>query len=162
MKTILLLRHAKSSWKNERLSDKERPLNKRGLSDASKMAKRFVGKNIWPDLIISSSSKRTLLTIEYFRKLIESEHKFISSDQIYLASSEELLEVLANINEQFKIVMLVCHNPGITDLTNYLSNKFVENVPTCGLVGFAYNGLWSDIKQNSCEFLFFDYPKILI
>lgn len=159
MKNILLLRHAKSSWKNKGLNDIDRPLNKRGFKDAPLMAERFVSMNILPDLIISSSSKRTILTIEYFRKALTSKHEFITTEQLYLANSDELLEILSNVDEKFRVVMLVCHNPGITDLANLLSNEFTENIPTCGLAGFSYDGIWSTIKNRSCKLIFFDYPK---
>lgn len=159
MKNILLLRHAKSSWKNKGLNDIDRPLNKRGFKDAPLMAERFVSMNILPDLIISSSSKRTILTIEYFRKALTSKHEFIITEQLYLANSDELLEILSNVDEKFRVVMLVCHNPGITDLANLLSNEFTENIPTCGLAGFSYDGIWSTIKNRSCKLIFFDYPK---
>lgn len=159
MKNILLLRHAKSSWKNKGLNDIDRPLNKRGLKDAPLMAERFASMNILPDLIISSSSKRTSITVEYFRKVLTHKYEFIITEQLYLANSDELLEILSNVDEKFKVVMLVCHNPGITDLANILGNKFIENVPTCGLVGLSYNGLWSEIVHKSVDLMFFDYPK---
>lgn len=159
MKNILLLRHAKSSWKNKSLIDIDRPLNKRGKNDAPLMAERFASINIFPDLIISSSSKRTVSTVNYFGEILSNPYEFIITEKLYLASSDTLLEILNNVDEKFRVVMLVGHNPGITDLANKLSNKFIENIPTCGLVGFSYNGIWAELKNKSCEFIFFEYPK---
>ncbi|HCY75559.1 MAG TPA: phosphohistidine phosphatase [Ignavibacteriales bacterium] len=159
MKNIVLLRHAKSSWKDASLDDSDRPLNKRGKLDSRKMADRFCKRGIIIDLIISSTSKRTMDTIKIFIKSFDYKPKIIFDDSLYLADKEQILKVLTSLDEQYKNVMIVGHNPGITNTANLLSEFSIENIPTTGIIGFLYEGNWKDIKEKKCTFLFFDYPK---
>ena len=159
MKNIILLRHAKSSWKDSSLNDHERPLNKRGKRDAPIMAKQLRNRNIIPDLIISSSSKRTLDTAKVFAEVLEFKSHIQQSKKLYEASSYEILNHINKIDDAYNNILVVCHNPGITDLANFLSDYFVNNIPTTGMVGFSFNKSWDDLKEKSCSFLFFDYPK---
>ena len=159
MKKIFLLRHAKSSWKDQFLNDFERPLNKRGKRDAPLIAEQLRNRNIIPDLIISSSSKRTFDTAKIFAKVLEYKSDILRSDKLYEASSFEILNHINKIDDAYNNIIVVCHNPGITNLVNFLSDFSIENIPTAGIVGFSFDKSWSDIKEKSCAFLFFDYPK---
>lgn len=167
MKELVLIRHAKSSWKDTSLNDFDRPLNKRGKNDAPKMAK-FLRKMIGhsPDLIISSPSKRTKLTLDFFLKEFDLEKSkddnIIFEESIYEAPYTNLLKVIKNINEDKNIVFLFGHNPGLNDLTNYLIGNFKENIPTSGILKINFDiNLWSEIEENSGKLEFFKYPKIL-
>lgn len=167
MKELVLIRHAKSSWKDTSLNDFDRPLNKRGKNDAPKMAK-FLRKMIRnsPDLIISSPSKRTKLTLDFFLKEFDLEKSkddnIIFEESIYEAPYTNLLKVIKNINEDKNIVFLFGHNPGLNDLTNYLIGNFKENIPTSGILKINFDiNLWSEIEENSGKLEFFKYPKIL-
>jgi len=159
MKKLILLRHAKSSWKDLSINDFDRPLNKRGNRDVSIMANEFLKKNIKLDVIISSSAKRTLDTAKVFAKALGFGSNILENDDLYEASSYEILKCINHIDNIYNNVLIVCHNPGITNLANYLSDFLIENIPTTGIVGFSFDDDWKEIKEKSCSFIFFDYPK---
>lgn len=159
MKKIIFLRHAKSSWKDPTIDDFDRPLNNRGRKNAPFMGKQFLKRNIFIDILLSSNATRAFNTANLFADSMNFKDKIIYLDELYLASSNKILNIIQNINEDYKNVLIVCHNPGITDLSNYLSNHFVENIPTAGVVCFNFDKNWNEISEKSCEFVFFDYPK---
>ncbi|MCL6494623.1 MAG: histidine phosphatase family protein [Ignavibacterium sp.] len=160
MRQLILIRHAKSSWSDPRLDDFDRPLNKRGKRDAPFMAKLLLEKNIRPDLIISSPAKRTKLTALEFAELfgIKSE-KMLWDDNLYLASYITLLKKLKQLNNNINTIFLVGHNPGLTDLHNFLCKEEIDNIPTCGVVGLKTDKNWGDISSKAFELDFFEYPK---
>lgn len=157
MKTLILLRHAKSSWKNPSFSDYERPLNQRGKNDAQLIAKILNKKQIKIDLIISSGAKRAIDTAIFFAKELNLETKVL--DDLYLASSKNIIKIIYNIDDETNSVIIVAHNPGLTDLVNEISNYPLENLPTSGLIAFSIDGKWKDFGRQNCNFLFFEFPK---
>ena len=159
MRKLILLRHAKSSWKDTSLDDFDRPLNRRGKKDAPIMADKLSMRKIKIDLIISSPAKRTTETAKIFANILGYQSEIIFNDKLYEASYNEILEVINLIDDKYQNVLLVCHNPGITDLANYISNYFIENISTSGIVGLSTNNSWKNINENGCTFLFYDYPK---
>lgn len=161
MKTIFLVRHAKSSWKDVGLSDFDRPLNKRGKRDAPFMAKHVAKMEEKPDLIISSPAIRTRSTAIIFAGELGYKESDINYDKnIYLADTDTLTNALKSADNKLNRVMLVAHNPGLTDLVDFLSGEDIDNVPTCGVVKLSYNSTdWSSLSKNSCELIMFDYPK---
>lgn len=161
MKTLYLVRHAKSSWKDNNLRDFERPLNKRGKRDAPIIAQRLKERGVKPDAIISSTAKRALKTAKIIAGELEFPQKKIDTkESVYLADVPTLLKVLKKINDKHERAMLFGHNPGLTMLANFLSNEQVDNIPTCGVfcVEFPVE-FWKDINQGSGRLVFFDYPK---
>jgi phosphohistidine phosphatase len=159
MKKLILLRHAKSSWKDVSINDFDRPLNKRGNRDVSTMADTFLNRNIKLDLIISSSAKRTVDTAKVFAETLGFGSNILIKDELYEASSYEILKCINQIDNIYNNVLIVCHNPGITNLSNYLSDFMIDNIPTTGIVGLSFENNWKEIKGKSGSFLFFDYPK---
>lgn len=159
MKNLILLRHAKSSWKDTSLDDFDRPLNNRGRRDAPKMAGRLARQKIQIDLIISSSALRTSDTAKIFADIICYKSRIIFDDNLYEASYKEILDIINQIEDKYKSVLLVCHNPGITNLVNFLSDSDIDNIPTTGMVGLSLNCSWKELNENSCYILFYDYPK---
>lgn len=160
MRRLILLRHAKSSWSDPTLDDFDRPLNKRGRRDAPFMAKLFKNKNIIPDIIISSPSERTKLTITEFIETLNYDKRNLRWDkQLYLASATKLLGIIKNLNENYSTIMIVGHNPGLTDLQNILCKDKIDNIPTCGLVCMKTHFNWKDIEADCFELEFFEYPK---
>src|SRR5574344_1939338 len=113
MKELILIRHAKSSWKDSSLKDFDRPLNKRGEKNAPKMAKILRKLVKTPDLIISSPSKRTKQTLNYFVDEFNYKNKIIFEDSIYEAPYSNILKIIQNINKKYNIVFLIGHNPGL-------------------------------------------------
>lgn len=161
MKYLILLRHAKSSWKDPSLSDFDRPLNNRGIIDAPVIAELVRKKNIPLDLILSSSAKRTSETTKTFIKILDYKKEILFLDDLYLASSKTILSKIHFVDEVYKNILVVCHNPGITDLTNYIGDIIIDNIPTTGIVGFSFDDLWKNLSKNCCKLLFFEYPKKL-
>jgi len=162
MKKLYLLRHAKSSWNYPELDDFERPLNKRGRNDLPVMARVLNKREIKPDLIVSSPALRAAFTAINVIQLANLSEDLIKYDtMIYEASTSMLLNLIKNTNDQIDDLMLVGHNPGMTSLANYLSDKRIDNIPTCGLVGMkAKITNWKDLSEKSASFLFFEYPKM--
>ena len=163
MKTLYLARHAKSYWKDQSIPDFDRPLNSRGKRDAPFIGEVLKDKGVKPDLIICSPAKRTKKTaIEIAEKLRYPEKKILYDDELYEASSNILIRVIKKINEKYDSVMIFAHNPGLTMLNNHISNNYLENIPTCGIVALQLNKKWIEIDKNSCQFLFFEYPKLYL
>ena len=135
MKTLFLLRHAKSSWDYPELRDVERPLNGRGKRDAPVMGQWISEHFPPPQLIISSHSVRTLATISKVAHSMGIKGKEIQTDEnLFHASAARLKKVMQALPEKVESLMLVAHNPGITDFANSLCpNHAIENIPTCGL-----------------------------
>ncbi|MBA3673727.1 MAG: histidine phosphatase family protein [Chitinophagaceae bacterium] len=161
-KTLLLIRHAKSSWDDISLSDFDRPLNERGKTDAPKMGKRLRKKNVKIDAFISSPAKRAKKTAECFIKEFDKspdEIVFISS--LYDASVTDFNAAVKIVDDKYNSIALFSHNPGITLFANELiSDANIDNMPTCSV--FAVKAdveKWKDFSKSKKEFLFFDYPK---
>jgi phosphohistidine phosphatase len=133
MKTLLVLRHAKSSWKNTNLADHERPLNKRGKLDAPRMGKLLAEKELTPDLIITSSAERALATAETVALHCGYEQEIIVSRQLYHGDPDDYLDVLREKGESHERVMVVGHNPGMESLVEDLTGSH-ERMSTAALV----------------------------
>jgi phosphohistidine phosphatase len=161
MKKLFLVRHAKSSWDYNELTDFERPLNKRGRRDAPFMAKLLSKQGVSPEVIISSPANRAITTARYFCDLLNySFQNIVLEPKLYEASGEEILDVVFNIKDSVNNIMLFSHNPGLTDLADNLSAKPIDNIPTCGIVAFSFNiQSWEKINNNNSEMVFFEYPK---
>lgn len=161
LKTIIFIRHAKSSWKYPELTDFERPLNKRGKRDAPEMAIRLKELGIEPDLVLSSSAVRAKMTATYFAELLDYPIANIQAeDKIYEASVRDVFEVVASLSDDYNVILLFGHNPTFTMIANHFSNKTIENVPTAGMFGVQFKTKnWKNFAGSSTKFLFYDYPK---
>uniref|UniRef100_A0A832DMS4 Histidine phosphatase family protein n=1 Tax=Ignavibacterium album TaxID=591197 RepID=A0A832DMS4_9BACT len=160
MRQLILIRHAKSSWSDPTLDDFDRPLNKRGKRDAPFMAKLLFGKYIRPDLIISSPAKRTKLTaLEFAEQFGIKNENILWDDNLYLASYSTLIKKLKHLDNNINTVFLVGHNPGLTDLHNFLCKEEIDNIPTCGVVSLKTDKNWSEISSDDFKLDFFEYPK---
>jgi phosphohistidine phosphatase len=161
MKTLTLVRHAKSSWKNPHLSDRQRPLNKRGKRDAPIMGKRILEHGIRPSLIVSSPATRAWTTAKIIATQISYPIEFLQrEDSLYLASLDGILEVVAAQDNGFNNLMVVGHNPGMTDFANFLSPGLTHNLPTAGVVCVQIDqDDWNLFERPQTELLVHDYPK---
>ena len=161
MKTLTLVRHAKSSWRDTVLSDRERPLNRRGTRDAPIMGRRAVDAGIRPSLIVSSPAVRAWTTASVFATELGYPIEFLQrEDDIYLASLDSLLDVVASQDAGFNSLMLFGHNPGLTDFANYLSPGLTNNLPTAGIVSVQFDQEdWQLYEKPKTELLVYDYPK---
>ena len=161
MKTLYLIRHAKSSWSDPTLRDFERPLNKRGKRDAPFMAEQLKRKGVVPDLIISSPAVRAKKTANQFAKTLGYPKKEIDfKPAIYDADEDDLLTILQAIQASRHSVLLFGHNPEFTEVANLLANIQIDNVPTTGIVAIQFEVKeWNQLKFGMGTLLFFDYPK---
>jgi len=165
MKTLYLIRHAKSSWDDLNQSDFERPLNKRGKKDAPRMAKRLKEKRVTPDFIITSPATRALDTCKEFAKILDYDKDKIETDQrLYHASEDQILAVISELKDRERddeeVVLLFGHNPGLTEFANVLLNEYVDNIPTCGIIKARLKiDRWKDAAFGCGELEFFDFPK---
>lgn len=161
MKILTLVRHAKSSWKDAALDDADRPLNKRGKRDAPEMGKRLAKIGVKPSLILSSPAKRARRTARDIARAIGYPRgKVVERPAVYLATVDDLLTVLEGLDAGLREVILVGHNPGITDLANFLTGEKLDNVPTCGVVRIRFaQAEWARLKSASGSLELIDAPK---
>jgi phosphohistidine phosphatase len=158
MLTLSLLRHAKSSWKNPALPDRERPLASRGQSDAPLMGKAMAERSLDPELVLCSSARRTRDTLALVLPELKVEPKVVYEDQLYHASAEEMLEMMRALQPGASRVLMVGHNPEIQSLAidlvgsgpKHLRERLREKYPTAGLAVINFqSGLWSSVTVNS-------------
>lgn len=149
MKTLLLLRHAKSSWKKDNLPDHDRPLNKRGKQDAPRMGKLIQAKGLVPDLIISSTAKRAQKTARLVAEESGYDGEIEFDRDLYAFEPSAYLEKLTSISDHIQIVLLVGHNPGLEELLDELTGEYLP-MPTATL---AHINLlidsWSDLDDET-------------
>ena len=161
MKTLTIVRHAKSSWNNPGLSDHERPLNQRGERDAPDMGKRLKAHGIRPSLIVSSPANRAWTTARIIATEIGYPIEFLQREKgLYHASVDQILDVIASQDEGFNNLMIVGHNPGLTDFANFLSPGLTNNLPTAGVVTVEIDrDDWILYGRPETRLLVHDYPK---
>jgi phosphohistidine phosphatase len=161
MKTLVLVRHAKSSWEDKNVPDFERTLNSRGKRDAPFMADILKTKNINIELILSSPAIRALSTAKMFAKELGiAEKEIIVNKNIYEAGRKDLLKILLETEDSINHLMLFGHNPGLTYLSNYLCDFETDNIPTCGIICMQLDfDSWKYLGNKTCSFTFFEYPK---
>jgi phosphohistidine phosphatase len=162
MKTVLLIRHAKSGW--SLLSDKDfdRPLNETGLADAPKMAALLSKKNISIDCFISSTANRAATTCNLFTEVLHA-NKFhtIFLDKLYHAPPNIFKEVIAEAEDAKNCLAIFAHNPGISEFANTLCQTVrISDMPTCSIFAVSADiTTWKDFETAEKSFLFFEKPK---
>ncbi len=161
MKTLTLVRHAKSSWNDPGLADRDRPLNGRGEHDAPMMGARIRDHELRPSLIVSSPAVRAWTTARIIAAEIGYPREFLQRDErLYLASPSDIIDVLAEQDVGFNSIMIFGHNPGFTEFANRLVPGLTSNVPTCGIVSVDLEtDDWDLGFMPPCTLRFFDYPK---
>jgi phosphohistidine phosphatase len=165
MKTLYLVRHAKSSWDDTELSDFDRPLNGRGKKDAPRMGKRLREKKVTPDIMLSSPAERALTTCKEIANVLDFPKGKIKTDKrLYHADEDQILQVIKELKDSPRddeeVVMIFGHNPGLTEFANSLLNESLMNIPTCGVVHATLNiEHWRDIHFGCGQMLHFDFPK---
>jgi phosphohistidine phosphatase len=169
MHQLLLLRHAKSSWDDPKLADRDRPLSKRGRRTAAVMRDAVRDLGLTPDLVLVSPSRRTLATLSAFEPwddtpLVEP------VETLYLASAEQLLAVLRDVNETVRSVMLIGHNPGLHKLAVLLAiasadseatRRLAAGFPTAALVEFSVATQWQQLDAAGTRLVRFLTPRDL-
>ena len=161
MKTLMLMRHAKSSWKDEKLDDFDRPLNRRGRRDAPFMGKILALKSIRPGMIVSSPAVRALATAIAVAEELGYPANYLKTEKrLYEAPARQILQVIREWTDPVDNVLLVAHNPGLTNLANLLACAELANIPTAGIVSVDLDvEHWSDTGEGRGNMRWFEYPK---
>ena len=161
MKSLVILRHAKSSWDSAHLTDFQRPLNERGVHDAPRIGKALRERGIKPDLILSSPAERAKQTVE---AVVKAAHlplipQFV--DTIYGASLQELLTIIRGLPDTTDCVLMVGHNPGFEELVSLLTGT-ERHMSTAALAHIVFEeGDWENIGHKPGELAWFVVPKQL-
>ncbi len=150
MKTLLLMRHAKSSWNSEGISDHDRPLNQRGLKTAPSVAKFLIQRELVPELIVASSAVRAQSTAKLIAEnLGDSPPEIIEEKSLYLAPPEKYFEAIRLYAGEENIMMAIGHNPGLEQLAFHFSRS-EEPFPTAAILWLKVDiGSWSDFDERS-------------
>lgn len=162
MRSVLFIRHAKSSWDNPSMNDFDRPLNERGKKDAPVMAEYLLAKKVTIDSFISSPAKRARKTaILIAKQLGVAEEAIQLRSELYLPDESAFLKVIEAVSDKLSHIAIFSHNPGITHFVNTLTTQIrVDDIPTCGIFAIKTNAKsWKDFKNSEKEFWFFEYPK---
>jgi phosphohistidine phosphatase len=159
MKTLLLLRHAKSSWKEASLSDFERPLNGRGLKAASLMGRFLRRQKLQADTIVSSPAKRARQTAQLVIEAMKLNAALRLDERIYEATVHDLLEVISQMEESANVVLLVGHNPGLEELLEFLTDE-ARQMPTAALALINLDiDKWSETRLRAGHLEWLVKPK---
>lgn len=159
MKTLYVLRHAKSSWDNDSLSDFERPLNERGFETAPIMGKIMRENDFVPEMIVCSTAKRAEQTAQLVKESAKFEAEIKFEDAIYEASSMTLLRIVSEISDEFGRALIVGHNPGFENLVRVLTGKS-ETMPTAALAVIDLEiESWNEANADSGNLREFIRPK---
>lgn len=164
MKWLILVRHAKSSWK-EALPDLQRPLNKRGRRNAPMMAERLAGRlrdaGRTVDLLISSPAERAMSTARIFASELQIPDRQILVDaDLYHAACPHMLERITRFDDALDTVVWFGHNPDLTELVDRLADAGIDNVPTGGMCCIEFPcASWREVRTDAGELQWFDYPK---
>jgi len=166
--TLYLLRHAKSSWADPALADRDRPLAPRGRRDAKRIGKHLAGLGIEPELVLCSTAERTRETLELIRPALGATSKVKLEAKLYTASSDELLERIRAVSEPVASVMLIGHNPGLQDLALVLASAGAElerleaKFPTAALATLTLpTATWRRLSQSDAVLAAYVVPKQL-
>ena len=159
-KNLHIVRHGKSSWDFEDISDIDRPLSPRGINNAYLMAKKLSEKKVQPGLLISSPANRAAYTAIIFARVMKLPYEKIRiEDLIYMGNTEDLLNLLRQQDDVFSEILIFGHNPAFTSLANHLMSGIIENIPTAGIVSLSFEtDSWTDIGKLTLTRDFFDYP----
>ena len=160
-KELILVRHAKSSWKNKGLDDHDRPLNDRGKRNATKMGDKLKRQGINPDIVFTSSALRAVATAKIIcGKLCFPIEQIIHKTGMYHADVSEVLDFICGLDDQWGLVMAFGHNPCLTELVSDVWGLPVANIPTCGVVSLTFGRkVWAEAVFEGPVTANFDYPK---
>jgi phosphohistidine phosphatase len=158
---LILLRHGKSSWDDPRLDDFDRPLAPRGLRNVPEMGRRLAARGAPPELIVSSPAVRALATARAVaREIGYREDGIVEEPSLYLAAPSSLLDILRQTPAGVRSIMLVGHNPGLTEFANALDEVRIDNMPTGGMLCVEFDAPdWSRIEPAAADFCWYDFPR---
>lgn len=159
--SLTLMRHAKSSWGDASLSDHDRPLNARGERDAPEMGQRLKARGIRPSLILASTARRTTETARAVARATGFPLEFIHRERaLYLASPEEIMATVCDQDPTFRNIIVIGHNPGMSDLANALSDDLPGDMPTAAMMTLEADvDDWQGFAYAARRVVGYDFPK---
>jgi phosphohistidine phosphatase len=161
MKTLTIVRHAKSDWGNDNLEDIHRPLSESGYTDAKVLSKQLLKKMETPDYWLTSPAIRAYSTALVFSNAFKHDaEKIVIKKKVYEANIKTLKQIINQIPDNVKNAILFGHNPGLTNFFNEISDSYADNIPTCGVLHLkASVNKWKDVFTKKMENDFTVYPK---
>jgi phosphohistidine phosphatase len=160
-KTLHIVRHAKSSWDYENISDIDRPLKLKGIQCAYEMARRIKIRNTIPELIITSPANRAIHTAIIFARLFEfPPNKIIIEEGLYATEEDYILKLIKKTDNSVSSLMIFGHNPEFTNFANIFVKDAIDNISTAGIVSLVFDiEKWKDISKKKLISELFDFPK---
>jgi phosphohistidine phosphatase len=160
-KALYIVRHGKSSWDYDNISDIDRPLIERGIRNCYEMANRLKMLDIEPGLMISSPANRAIHTALIFSRVLEyPTDQLIINEKIYHSVVYDNIDIIKNTDKEIQSLFIFGHNPTFTDLANHFVKNKIDNIPTTGIVTLKFTcDSWKKIMSKTVEFENFDYPK---
>ncbi len=164
MKKLHLIRHAKSSWATRSLADSDRPLNQRGIESCSIMATQIMNAGCHFDHVFCSTAVRAQSTIEHIhQQLTDHNFKWQLDDALYTFDYHVLLEWCRELDDSLSEVVIIGHNPALTDFCNLVGDGDIDNLATCSYVQLAFNqDCWRELSVGSAELIHFLAPKMFM
>ncbi|MCI5055707.1 MAG: histidine phosphatase family protein [Flavobacteriales bacterium] len=161
MKSVIVARHAKSTWKDKFIEDIDRPLKERGIFDAYDIASKLKEKEVVPDLMLSSPATRALHTAIIFSRLLDYPlYRLAIHSEIYSANLIDLMELIERTSDEFDTIMMFGHDPSFTNLVNRLANLDLEKVATTGTVKINFQiDSWTEISKKKGKLAFYLKPN---
>ena len=161
MKTLYLVRHAKSDWKNSNTGDFDRPLNDRGMKSAPLIATMLKKKKVLPELVIASPANRAITTAELFCEILGYPKELIRKRmEIYEEGTGTLMKIVQEISDSCKTAMLFGHNPTMTDFSNLLAGNHIDSLVTCGVVRIDMDiKSWKDAAPETGTLVWYEFPR---
>jgi len=162
VKRLTLMRHANAQWKDPQISDFDRPLNRRGLSEAEAMSRRLFELNLIPTIVLTSSARRALQTAEIIaRELGVPPRKMRTDESLYLAPVADILRVIQTTGPRIPHLMIVGHNPGITDVANHLAATSHVDMATAAICSLSFDArIWADVKAANLRDVQSESPPV--
>jgi phosphohistidine phosphatase len=160
-KKLFIVRHAKSTWDYESVSDIDRPLKLSGIQNAYEMARRLKINRTTPEYMITSPANRALHTANIFINVLELSYDRLRIEpQFYTQGTEEILSFIKSMPSNWNKVMIFGHNPDFSELARYYAKQPIIELPTCGIITFTFEcNEWSDISRENLKAESLDFPK---
>lgn len=161
MKHLILVRHAKAAWNRSDIADIDRPLNDTGRREVPTMGERLAARDIMPDMIMSSPAERALHTATMLAPYVKlPSDRIVIQDELYLADTDILLSITQLTDANVDCMIIVGHNPGLTQFANMMTEVAVDNIPTCGMYHMKFDiDAWHKVDLKIGDYVAFDFPR---
>ena len=160
MKTLYLIKHAKSNWGIPDIRDFERPISKSGAKDVNTISSYLMIQNILPDIMLSSCALRAQETTDLLANKIGYEGKKIFLEELYMTTAEDIQEIIMAQDDSFNHIFVIAHNPQISEFINLVIEEHFSKMPSMGVVALNFDiDEWSEMENTKGKVDFFIFPK---